>query len=284
MPLKLRCPQCDASVKARESDAGSRVECPECEALVKVPKAAAERSRSRDDEDDRPRRAASRYDEDDDNRRRHKLKGKKKKPSRGFVIGVVAGGVALILLLLIGGGIGAYYYFKPKGDKIINGEEWFKVQDSDGILEAYFPGSRPEFEKYGFEPSNFLAQKAGKKSGEELGFNVKMWTRREGGREYSITLVKFPEGGNPKGAEEAFSKTPRIPLGPGVTVLADDTVQVGGHDARRFVVRKDNKGQVSLMMGIGSRRVLMVLVAGDQTVDQNDLKVKAFFENLTVKQ
>src|SRR5262249_41598024 len=155
-------------------------------------------------------------------------------------------------------------------DKIINGEEWFKAEDSDQVMTAYFPGGKPELEKYGFEPSNFIAQKAGRKSGEELAFSVKMWTRREGGREYSVTLVKFPEGGNPKAAEEAFSKTPRIPPGPGVMVVADDTVQIGGHNAQRIVVRKDGKGQVSLMMGIGSRRVLMVLVAGDQTVDLND--------------
>jgi hypothetical protein len=283
MTIKLRCPECDAHIIARESEAGARIECPKCNEMVRVPKVSAERSSRRDDEDDRPLRASSRYEQVDDHRRRRKSKVKKKQPSRGYVIGVVAGGTFLILLLLIGGGIGAYYYFKPKGDKTINGEDWFKIQDSDGVLEAYFPGNRPEFEKYGFEPSNFVAAKAGK-TGEEMSFNVKMWTRREGGRDYSIMLVKLPEGGNPNVAEQAFAKTPRLPPGPGVTVIADDTVPLGPHQARRVVVRKDNNGQVSLMTGVGSRRMLMVLVAGDQSVDLNDPKVKAFFENLTVKQ
>lgn len=96
--------------------------------------------------------------------------------------------------------------------------------------------------------------------------------------------MKFPEGGSPTAAEDAFARTPRIAPGPGVTVVLEDTVALGPHEARRLVVRKDGKSQVSLMTGIGSRRVMLAMVAGDQSVDHTDPKVKAFFDNLTLRQ
>ena len=321
MPIKLRCPKCDASIKARDSEAGERIECPECEVMVRVPSATPERSKRRDDDeetdrprkkskanydededdvrprkkskvnndeddDDRPRRKSkANYDDDDedDRPRRNKPKRKKQQSKRGLMMGLVVGGSLFLLLLLVGGGILVYQLMKPKPDKVINGEDWYKVEDADNILTAYFPGNRPEFEKFGLEPSAFLAKKAGQKA-EDLSFGTKSWIRKDDGREYSILLMKLPAGDGPNAAEQAFANSPRFPPGQGVTVLLQDEVSLGTHPARRLVAQRGNKSQVSLMAGIGNRHVILVMVTGDKNVNHNDPKVKTFFENLTIKQ
>jgi hypothetical protein len=252
------------------------------------PKRKAARNYDDDDEDDRrPKRKAARSyddDDDDDRPRRGKSKRAKQKPKRGMMMALVAGG-GLFLLLLLGGGIFlAVYLLSPKGDKEINGEQWYKVEDADNVLVAYFPGGRPELEKFEFGPPAFLAKKAGKNP-EDLSFGTKAWIRKDDGREYSVMLMKFPgAGGGPNEAEQAFANSPRIPPGPGVDVVRDDSIMLGGHQARKLVVRRGNKGQVSVMAGIGNRYVLMAMVSGDRDVDHNDPKVKAFFDNLTLKQ
>lgn len=201
-----------------------------------------------------------------------------------MMMALVAGGGLLLLLLLVGGGILAYYLFSSKGDKQINGKDWYKVEDADNIIVAYFPGGRPELEKVEVGPPAFMAKKIGKNP-DDLTFGTKSWTRKDDGREYSLLLMKFPDGGGGQNdMEGAFAKSSRIPPGPGVDVVRDDTIMLGNHQARKLVVRKGNKNQVSVMAGIGNRYVLMAMVSGDKNVTHDDPNVKAFFENLTIKQ
>jgi hypothetical protein len=275
MPIKVYCPDCDVPIKAPVIAAGTRVKCPDCGTRVRVPDEESPRSSARnprprrsDDYDDRPRKA------------RKKKSAKKKGPSRGLVIGLIVGGAVFLLAVLIGGGIIAYRMMQPDPDKTIAGEGWYKTEDPDGVFTAYFPGDKPKYEKTGFQPSAFLASKAGRKA-EEMSFSVKTWTRKHGGREYSIVLMTLPGDNSGVAAEQAAANV-RIPPGPGVNVALDDTVAVGGRQGRRLAVRKGDKGQVSVFLGIGGRRFLSAVVSGDGSVDPNEAKVKAFFDNLTI--
>jgi hypothetical protein len=279
MPIKVYCPDCDVPIKAPTSTAGTRIDCPDCGARVCVPQADSGAWGTRDPW---PRRSADRDDRDDRPWKAGKKKGGKKKkgPSRGLLIGLIVGGSVFLLAVLVGGGIIAYRMMQPDADKTIAGEGWYKADDPDGAFTAYFPGDKPKYEKHGFQPSAFLASKAGRKA-EELGFSAKTWTRRDGGREYSISLLTLPGDGSSDAAERAAAQV-RTPPGPGVTVALDDTVSLGNRQARRLVIRNGNKGQASLFLGIGGRQFLAVVVSGDGSVDQNDSKVKAFFDNLTV--
>jgi hypothetical protein len=281
MPIKVFCPDCDFSIKAPMSAAGTKVDCPECGALVRVPRAATSKSRPSDDRDDRPDPPRRRRDDEDDRPRKSKKKAAKKKarPNKALLIGLIAGGGVFLLILLVVGGIVVYQMTRPKPDKEIAGEGWFKADDPDGLFTAYFPGDKPKYEKVGFQPSEFLAKKAGRDAG-ELGFSSQNWTRRHEGREYSISLLTLPGSAAGDAAEQAAARA-RTPPGPGVTVAADDQVTVGARQARRLVTRAGNKGQASMFMGVGGRQALVIVVAGDTSVDHNDPKVKAFFDNFT---
>jgi hypothetical protein len=278
MPIKVYCPDCDVPIKAPASAAGTRVKCPDCGARVRVPDDDSSKSSARNP---RPRRSDDDDDLDDRPRTSRKKKSRKKKgPSRKLVIGLIVGGSVFLFLVMVGGGILAYRMMQPDADKTIAGEGWYKAQDPDGAFTAYFPGDKPKFEKTGFQPSAFLANKAGRKA-EELSFSVKTWTRKDGGREYSIVLMKLPGDSSGDAAEQAAAKV-RIPPGPGVDVALDDTVVVGGRQARRLAVRKGDKGQVSVFLGIGGRQFLSAVISGDGSVDPDEAKVKAFFDNLTI--
>jgi hypothetical protein len=276
MPIKVYCPDCDAPFKAPTSAAGTRIECPECDALVRVPKA----SRS-DDTDDRPRRRSRDRDDADDRPRKGKKKaGKKKgKPNPKLMIGLIVGGGIFLLLLLIGGGILIYQMMRTPADKTIDGQDWYKASEPDGLFVAYFPGDKPKYEKVGFQPSAFLAKKAGRNA-DELGFSSQNWTRRDGGREYSISLLTVPGNAAGNAAEQAAAQT-RVPPGPGVTIVVDEQVTIGNRQARRLVTRAGDRGQASLFMGVGGRQMISIVVSGDASVDLNDPKVKAFFDNFT---
>jgi hypothetical protein len=341
MPIKVICPDCDATIKAPNDAAGTRIDCPECDAEVRVPKAKTEKPRpagdgdskpqprssnrdepedrpakrrpaardedddrppkkrssnrdedddrpakrrtaARDDDDDRPvKRRSSNRDEDDDRPRKSKKMSEKKKAEakrRLMIRLLIGGGVAVFVLALVGGYI-AYRMSQPDADKKIDGQEWYKADHPDGLFTAYFPGDKPKYEKTGFQPSGFLAKKAGQKA-EELGFSSEIWTRKEDGREYSISLLTLPGSNTGTEAEQIAARTRTAP-GPGVNLVLDDHVQVGNRQARRLVTRKDNKGQASLTMGVGGRQLLSIVVSGDGSVDHNDPKVKAFFDNFT---
>jgi len=276
MPIKVYCPKCDEPIKARSSEAGTKIDCPECGTLVRVPKA------DRDDEDDRTRRRSG--DRDDRRRRGTKAGGKKKKnpeANRRLLIGLMIGGGAFLVLLVMVGGFIAYRMSLPDADKEIAGEEWYKVDEPDGLFTAYFPGDKPKYERFGFQPSEFLAKKAGQRA-DELGFGTQAWERRHDGRQYTISLLTLPGSNSGTEAERVAARTRTSP-GPGVNVVLDDKVPVGTREARRLVTRSGNKGQASLVMGVGGRQMLAIVVSGDGSVDHNDPLVKAFFENFTFR-
>ena len=248
---------------------------PECGAPVRVP-----RSDRRDNDDDQPRR---RWENDERPRKGRKAGGKKEKAeaNRRLLIGLmIGGGVFLFLVVLVGGFI-AYRMSLREADKQIAGEDWYKVDEPDGLFTAYFPGDKPKYEKFGLQPSVFLAKKAGQRA-EELGFSTQSWERKHDGRRYTIVLLTLPGSASGTEAERIASQT-RTPPGPGVTVAIDDKIQVSNREARRLVTRSGDKGQASLFMGVGGRQALVIVVSGDSSIDQNDPLVKAFFDNFTFR-
>ena len=276
MPIKVYCPKCDEPIKARTSEAGTKIDCPECGALVRVPKA------DRDDEDDdRPRRRSENREDRPRKARKGVSKKKKAETNRKLLIGLMIGGGAFLFLAVLVGGFIAYRMSLPDADKQMAGEDWYKVDDPDGMFTAYFPGDKPKYEKFGFQPSEFLAKKAGQRA-DELGFSTQIWTRKHDGREYSISVLTLPGSNSGDAAEREAART-RTPPGPGVSVVLDDKVPVGNREARRLVTRSGNTGQASLVMGVGGRQILAIVVSGDGSVDHNDEKVKAFFDNFTFR-
>ena len=274
MPIKVYCPKCDEPIKARTSEAGTKIDCPECGALVRVPKADRD-----ENDDDRPRRRTD--DRDDRPRKGRKGGGKKKaETNRKLLIGLMIGGGVFLMLIVLVGGFVAYRMSLPDADKQMAGEDWYKVDEPDGLFTAYFPGDKPKYEKFSFQPPAILAKKAGRP--DELGFGTQSWERRHDGREYSIVLLTLPGSNSGTDAEQAAARA-RTPPGKGVNVTIDDKVPVGNREARRLVTRSGNKGQASLVMGVGGRQILAIVVSGDGSVDHNDEKVKAFFDNFTFR-
>lgn len=257
------------------------------------------RAADRDDDDDRPRsRARPRDDDEDDDRPRSrgrdrddrrdksrnsgKKKGKKKgKPSPALILGLA--GAALGALVIVGGLVGWYVLKNPPvPTKEIAGETWYEGKDPGGLVTAYFPGDKPKYDKVGFKPPAILAKQAGADP-DELAWNMQTWTRTDGGREYMVMLFALPSRGSSPDLTQRLATASRIPPGPGVDVLVEEEVTIAGHKAQRLATRGGGVTKVALTFGLGSRHLLLALVSGGDQFDHTDLKVVAFFDNLTIK-
>jgi hypothetical protein len=296
MPIKTYCPACDAPVTAPATAAGETVDCCECGAEVKVPRAqsrssddddrddrprARRRERDDQDDDDRPRSRTSRRQDDIDDRRKagRRKRRKKSRLSPGVIIGVAGGGVFVLVSVV---GLGAWLFFgRATPDRTIDGEAWYKAAGGDGLFTAHFPGDKPKYDKVGFRPPEFLAQKAGT-TADELAWKMETWSRKDGGREYSVMLFTLPSKGASADAAARAAAATRVRPGAGVTVVVDETVTVGGHQGQRVVTRGGGEGKVALSFGIGSRQLLLVLVSGPESLDHTDPKVVTFLDNFSL--
>jgi hypothetical protein len=114
-----------------------------------------------------------------------------------------------------------------------------------------------------------------------LPWSTHTWTRKHKGREYDILLFKLPSRGAEPGLAEKAAAQARVPPGPGVAVLAENEVNVGGHAGKLPVTRGGGATRVALLFGLGTRHLLNVVVSGDGSLDPKDPEVAAFLENIT---
>ena len=225
-----------------------------------------------DDEDDRPRPKKSK-------------KGGKGKPKAGGIPtwALAAAGGVFLLFVLAGGGVAIWLMTgPPPPDKVMADAGWYKADEKDGWVTAYFPGRPAKYERTGFRPPDFLAEKA-KMKADDLAWSMQTWTRRDAGRDYYVMFFSLPAAGAKPGvAEEAIART-RIPAGPGVEVLVEDDISVGGYRGRRIVTRGGGESRVAYVLGVDGHRLLVASVGGPGTFDQTDPKVAAFFGNLAIQ-
>ena len=293
MPISLSCPECDSPQTVPDESAGTTFDCQKCGVPFLVPEEEA--LPVVELVDDEPARPAVRPQVVEDDAESNdqpvevkvKKKKKKKKAKQGMnpavKWGLLACGVVGLLTVLVIGGYNLFRSPPVPPDKEIAGEGWYKVQEKDDWFTAYFPGGQPEYEKHGFQIPQFLADKANAKS-EDLGWNIQMWNRKDGGREYGIFLFALPAKGSesdPKLAEQAAART-RLAPGPNVVVKVDDKVTVGKRTGRRFAVQGGSETKVSMLFGLESHHILGVMVTGPDAFDHTDPKVVAFFENFTL--
>lgn len=195
-----------------------------------------------------------------------------------LIIALAGGGGLLVLLVL--GVLVWFLFLRTPPDKTIDGQDWYKVTGGEGLFNAYFPGDKPKYEKTEFGLPAILARKGGMKP-DDLAMKMESWTRKEGGREYTVGLFTGPAiGPTPDQAERAAALA-RVPAGPGVNVLVDETTTISGQPARKLATRDGRQGRVSLTINMG-RQTLIVVVAAPDTILPNDPKVAAFFDNFTL--
>jgi hypothetical protein len=219
-----------------------------------------------------------------DNDRPRKPRKNRKQISKSdpvIKISIIGGGIvalllgiwiAIILLFFKGG--------QSDADKVIDGEGWYTASDPDGVFTAYFPGDKPKYEKLNFKPPDVIAEKAGARF-EELNWRSQIWARKEGGREYSITLFDVPAHGPMRSAaEKAVIASQSSPQG--YVLILEDTVPCGTHQAKRLSLGDAHHGKIVWIVDISPRQVLIVHISGTDTVRVADPKVKAFFENVTL--
>jgi hypothetical protein len=185
-------------------------------------------------------------------------------------------------LFLLLAGIGGWYFFlRTPPDRVIAGQDWYKATGGDGLFTAYFPGSKPKYDKVGLGPPEFLMRKSGVGAA-DLSWKMEGWIRKEGGREYSVYLFTLPNtGGNADGLAHVAAVS-RVKPGPGVVGLVDEPVTVGGHQGRRIATRGEGEAKVAQSFAIGTRQWLLLVVAGPESLDPGDSKVVAFFDNFTI--
>jgi hypothetical protein len=249
----------------------------------------------RDDDDDAPRRKRRPRDDDDDDERderpRKKVKKQSKKKKKGMTPAqlklMVLGGIGAVLLLavLITAAVFLIPVLFPTPDKTINGIGWYEAhEDVNYTVQAYFPGTKPSYEKHGINVPDGLAKMAGGNtpSGAELSWNVKLWENKYKKREYSVMLFTFPSAGSEPGLMERTILGQRLQEGAGVT-LTEERITFGGRPARRVVVQGPERSTVYVMLATGNVQMCCICVYGSGKFDETDPMVAAFLENVTVK-
>lgn len=295
MPLSVSCPHCDEPQSIPDESAGSTYRCTKCgdeftapeeealEVLVveeEVKKPSVCPQVVDDDDEDEPRERQPRSE----GKEKKKKKKKAKKPATNPVLKWGVGIVSAVFAFVIANYLVSSLFRKdapPPPDREMAGIGWYKVTEKDDWFTAYFPAQPPEYERHGFQIPAILAGKDEKP--ENLGWETQMWSSKEGGREYSIFLFRLPAKGSesdPKMAEQIAART-QIRPAPDVQTRVNDTITVGERTAKRVAIVSKNESKVSLMFGVGSSRILGVMVNGTDEFDHTDPKVVAFFENFT---
>jgi len=126
MPLAIKCPECDATLKVADDKSGKKIHCPKCAAVIPVrpskmssgtfSKVESKRRPSRDDDEEeaRPRRSARRDDFDDDDDDDFPAgRRKKNEPASKLPLILIC---SVGFLLLIGLGVGAFFLFGGSDD------------------------------------------------------------------------------------------------------------------------------------------------------------------------
>ncbi|HYH68603.1 MAG TPA: hypothetical protein VD866_28175 [Urbifossiella sp.] len=313
MPITVACPACGAVHTAADRTAGRTLKCRSCAGPVTIPAPPAEEElhelepfeeepveiepeeEAVEEEpveiDPEPEATAPADAEPATSAKPAAGKKKKKKakppPKPGMNPRLkwgLVGGAALVLL--VGLGVGGYFAFRsavPAPDKEMAGLGWYKTEDHDLTLTAYFPGGKPKYERLSFNADN-LAKLAGAKEAVGMNWRMETWERTEGRRKYTAFLFTMPSSSAapPRLAEDALARR-RVQIGEGVVVKVQDDVKVGAYPAKRVAIQQGGGSKVSLALGAGQNRMAGLIVEGDELFDHTDPAVVAFFENFKLE-
>jgi len=308
MPITVACPACGAVHTAADPAAGRTLNCRACRRPVTVPAPPAEEELvefeplEEEPVELEPEEEAVEVEPEpaptapadaeptkkskpaEGKKKKKKAKGPPPKPRMNPALkwGLVGGGA---FVLLICGLVGAYFAFRaavPPPDKEMAGLGWYKAEDHDLTVTAYFPGGKPKYERVSFNADN-IAKLAGAKEALGMHWRMETWERTEGKRKYTAFLFTLPSSSAapPRLAEDQLAKM-RVPTGPGVEVKVKDDVKVGAYPAKRVAIQQGGGSKVSLAVGVGQNRMAGMIVEGDELFDHTDPAVVAFFENFTI--
>jgi hypothetical protein len=305
MPITVACPACGAVHTAADRAAGRTLKCRSCAAPVAIPAPPAEEElhefepMEEEAVEIEPEEAAVEVEPEPDptapadaeptknakpaaaTKKKKKAKGPPPKPrmSPALKWGLVGGGAFVLLAGLAVAIALAYRSAVPAPDKEMAGLGWYKSEDHDLTLTAYFPGGKPKYERVSFNADN-LAKLAGAKEAVGMNWRMETWERTEGKRKYTAFLFTMPtsSAAPPRLAEDALAKR-RVQIGEGVEVKVQDDMKVGAYPAKRVAIQQGGGSKVSLAVGAGQNRMAGVLVEGDELFDHTDPAVVAFFDN-----
>jgi hypothetical protein len=313
MPITVACPACGAVHTAADRAAGRTLKCRSCAAPVVIPAPPAEEElhefepMEEEAEEEpveiEPEEEAVEIEPEPDptapgdagpTKKSKPAEGKKKKkkakapppkPRTNPLLkwGLVGGGA---FVLLVGGLLGLYFGFRdttPPPDKEMAGVGWYKAEDHDLTLTAYFPGGKAKYERISFNADN-LAKLAGAKEAIGMGWRIESWERTVGKRKYTAFLFTGPSVADapPNLAEQALAKR-RVQIGEGVEVKVQDDVKVGAYPGKRVAIQQGGGSKASLTIGAGRNRIAGVMVEGDELFDHTDPVVVAFFDNFKLE-
>lgn len=299
MPISVSCPACGSVHVAPDNAAGHALPCQKCRMPVPIPAPPAEEEVVEFEpveeevvefEPEKEPTAATDAEPTKTAKPAAKKKKKAKSPpkKRGMSPllrwGLIGGGAFLLLITV---GVGGYYALRsatPPPDKEQAGVGWYKTEDHDGYVTAYFPGGKAKYERVSFNADN-LAKLAGAKEAVGMNWRMETWERTHGKRKYTAFLFTLPSSADapPRLAEQQLAKM-RVPIGPGVEVKVKDDVKVGAYPAKRVAIQQGGSSKVSLAIGVGQNRMSGVIVEGDELFDHTDPVVAAFIENFTLNQ
>lgn len=292
MPITVECPACGAVHTAADRAAGRTLKCRSCAGPVAIPAAPAEEELHEFEPMEEEPVEIEPEAEPEPTRKAKPAEGKKKKkkakpppkPRMNPVLkwGLIGGGA---FVLLVGGVVGLYFGFRdttPPPDKEMAGLGWYKAEDHDLTVTAYFPGGKAKYERVSFNADN-LAKLGGAKEALGMHWRIETWERTEGKRKYTAFLFTGPTVADvpPNLAEQALAKR-RVQIGDGVEVKVQDDVKVGAFPGKRVAIQQGGGSKVSLTIGAGRNRIAGVMVEGDELFDHTDPAVVAFFDNFTI--
>jgi hypothetical protein len=292
MPITVSCPACGSVHTAPDAAAGRTLNCRKCRAQIAIP-AAEEEVVEFEPAEDEPVEVepeaepaatpGSAVAQPKAKKKKKKAKAPAKRGMSPLVKWGLLGGGAFALLVALG--VGAYFAFRaaaPPPDKEMAGVGWYKAEDHDGSVTAYFPGGKAKYERVSFNADN-LAKLAGAKEAVGMNWRMETWERKEGKRKYTAFLFTLPSSADapPRLAEQTLAKM-RVPVGPGVEVKVQDDVKVGAYPAKRVAIQQGGGSKVSLAIGAGQNRMAGAMVEGDELFDHTDPVVAAFLENFTL--
>jgi hypothetical protein len=226
-------------------------------------------------------------DTDDDDYEESRPRKKKKKPKkmdsdkkRLIVAGAVT--AALLLIGCVASGIFAYFYFNPTPDKTIAGVGYFEAhEEPDYAMQAYFPGSKPKYEKVGLNLEG-VGKLAGF-DGEAMSFNMKIWEGKHAEREYTIAVGKWPTALGDKQMWDIHNMGQLKKAAPGAKF---EDCTVGGRPAIRVIDHVGGRTEITIFAAakVGDEpRSCLISVDGPGNFDETDPVVAAFLDNLKLK-